>query len=136
MSDFALFVEPLKCLRRDYANNDCSICINLCPEKAVTFKRGNISIDDSLCTLCHGCVGVCPTEAIESTKFEPNFFIAKEISLEKNELKQKLLTVITDNELWLRLSKNAVERSQQFSVQKFYDRLKQLLDYQGLNFTY
>jgi len=92
MSDFALSVEPLKCLRRDYANNDCSICINLCPEKAVTFKRGNISIDGSLCTLCHGCVGICPTEAIESTKFEPNFFIAKEISLEKNELKQKLLS--------------------------------------------
>jgi energy-converting hydrogenase A subunit P len=92
MSDFIFSVEPLKCLRRDYANNDCSICINLCPEKAITFKRGKIGIDKSLCTACHGCVGVCPTEAIESTKFEPNFFVAKEISLEKNELKQKLLS--------------------------------------------
>lgn len=92
MSDFIFSIEPLKCLRRDYADNDCSICINLCPEKAIIFKRGKISIDESLCTACHGCVGVCPTEAIESAKFEPNFFVAKEISLEKNELKQKLLS--------------------------------------------
>lgn len=54
----------------------------------------------------------------------------------EQELKQELLAVITDNELWQRLSKNAVERSQQFSVQKFYDRLKQVLDYQGLDFAY
>ncbi len=92
MSDFALFIEPLKCLRNDYADNECNICINLCPEKAISVKRKKISIDSTACTLCHGCIGICPTEAIESTKFEPNFFIAKEISLEQNELKQKLLS--------------------------------------------
>lgn len=92
MSDFALFIEPLKCLRNDYADNECNICVNLCPEKAITVKRKKISIDAATCTLCHGCVGVCPTEAIESTKFEPNFFVAKEVSLEQNELKQKLLS--------------------------------------------
>ncbi len=92
MSDFMLRVEPLKCLRRDYANNECSICINACPEKAVTMKRGKIEIDEAACTLCHGCIGICPTEAIESQKFEPNLFVAKEIAFEANELKQKLIS--------------------------------------------
>lgn len=92
MSEFALKVESLKCLRRDYADNECSVCINFCPEKAISFFRGHIAINESACTLCHGCVGACPTEAIESERFEPTFFVAKEISLEQNELKQKLLS--------------------------------------------
>jgi len=54
----------------------------------------------------------------------------------EQELKQKLLTAITNNELWLRLSKKAIEKSQQFSVQKFHDRLKQVLDYRDLIFDY
>jgi ferredoxin len=91
MSDFAITVEPLKCLRNDYAYNECSICINLCPQKAITTRKGKLAIDENSCTLCHGCVGVCPTEALESSKFEPNFFIAKEISIENSELKQKLI---------------------------------------------
>ncbi len=91
MPDFALFIEPLKCLRNDYADNECAICIGVCPEKAVTVKRNKIAIEESLCTLCHACVGACPTEAVESEKFEPNIFVAKEIALENNELKQKLL---------------------------------------------
>lgn len=91
MANFELRVESLKCLRRDYANNECSVCINFCPEKAISFDRGYINIEESACTLCHGCVGACPTEAIESKRFEPTFFVAKEISIEQNELKQKLL---------------------------------------------
>jgi energy-converting hydrogenase A subunit P len=91
MDEFALKVEPLKCLRRDYADNECSICINFCPEKAINFHRGHIVINESSCTMCHGCVGACPTEAIESQRFEPTFFVAKEISIEQNELKQKLI---------------------------------------------
>jgi len=92
MSDFMLTVEPLKCLRRDYADNRCDICINGCPEKAISAKRGKIEIDENICTLCHGCLGICPTEAIESSKFEPNLFVAKEIAFENNELKQKLIS--------------------------------------------
>ncbi len=92
MSDFALFIEPLKCLRNDYAANECIICVDVCPEKAITIKRNKITFEENLCTLCHACVGVCPTEAVESEKFEPNIFIAKEISIENNELKQKLLS--------------------------------------------
>lgn len=91
MSDFTLAVEPLKCLRRDYADNECDICVNNCPEKAISVIRSKIAIDENSCTLCHRCIGACPTEAIESQKFEPNLFIAKEIAFENNELKNKLI---------------------------------------------
>ena len=90
MSSFT--IDPLKCLRHDYAYNSCNICINVCPEKAIDLKRAKIAIDENSCTSCHGCVGVCPTEAIESDRFEPNIFIAKEIAFETNELKQKLIS--------------------------------------------
>jgi len=92
VSDFALFIEPLKCLRNDYAANDCTICVSACPEKAISVKRNKIVIEESICTLCHACVGACPTEAVESERFEPNMFVAKEIAFENNELKQKLLS--------------------------------------------
>lgn len=91
MADFCLTVEPLKCLRNDYAYNECQVCIANCPEKAIGVLRGKITIEEAACTLCHACVGVCPTEAIESAKFEPTLFIAKEIAFEQNELKQKLI---------------------------------------------
>lgn len=91
MSDFLLSVDQLKCLRNDYAHNNCSICVDLCPERAINTDRRKLKIDESACTLCHGCIGVCPTEAIESQKFEPNFYIAKEIAFENNEIKQKLI---------------------------------------------
>ena len=54
----------------------------------------------------------------------------------EQELKQKLLIAITNEELWLKLSNKAIERSHQFSVQKFQERLKQVLDYRELNFDY
>lgn len=91
MSNFSLNVDTLKCLRQDYAHNECNICIAACPEKAVDVKRAKIAISEDICTLCHACVEVCPTEAIESSKFDSNLFIAKEIAFEQNELKQKLI---------------------------------------------
>ncbi len=92
MSDFPFLVDTLKCLRQDYAHNECDICITACPQKAIEVKRSNkIELLQELCTLCHACVGVCPTEAIESNKFDSNLFIAKEIAFEQNELKQKLI---------------------------------------------
>ncbi len=91
MSNFSLSIDTLKCLRQDYAHNECDICITACPEKAIEVKRAKIAISEDICTLCHACVGVCPTEAIESDKFDSNLFIAKEIAFEQNELKQKLI---------------------------------------------
>jgi len=45
----------------------------------------------------------------------------------ENELKQKILMLIKDEELWRRMSRKSIEKSQEFSFEKFQKRLKHFL---------
>ncbi|WP_353661619.1 4Fe-4S dicluster domain-containing protein [Hydrogenimonas sp. SS33] len=67
--------DPLHCLRNDYAKNDCSLCIDLCPEEAMVFDRKRLVLDLSRCTACSACMGVCPTQAFENDTFDPERFV-------------------------------------------------------------
>ncbi|WP_457598817.1 4Fe-4S binding protein [Hydrogenimonas sp.] len=66
--------DAFSCLRSDYANNDCSLCIELCPEEAMVFDRKKLTLDANRCTGCAACVGLCPTESLHSELFDPNRF--------------------------------------------------------------
>ena len=66
--------DYFSCLRSDYAKNECSICIDLCPEDAMVFDRNRLTLDTQRCTGCAACVGGCPTEALVSELFDPNRF--------------------------------------------------------------
>ncbi|BBG64734.1 ferredoxin [Hydrogenimonas sp.] len=66
--------DSFSCLRSDYAKNECSICIDLCPEEAMVFDRNRLTLDRERCTGCAACVGSCPTEALISEVFDPNIF--------------------------------------------------------------
>ncbi len=63
-----------RCLRNEYFHNDCRICIDLCPKDSLDIVRGKIKLDASSCVECGGCVGSCPTEALELDVFDPNSF--------------------------------------------------------------
>lgn len=52
-----LYAHP-KCIQ-------CSTCVSVCPEGALTLTGGKIVIDHDRCTLCDICTGVCPTKALE-----------------------------------------------------------------------
>ncbi len=78
-----------KCLRSDYAKNECSICIELCPEKAMVFDRSRLTLDPDACTACAACVGSCPTEALVSETFDPNRFVLEFCSQEKKSISCK-----------------------------------------------
>ncbi len=67
--------DYLKCLRSDFAKNECMFCIELCPENAMVFDRGKLTLDANRCTGCTACIGSCPTEALISETFDPNRFI-------------------------------------------------------------
>ena len=67
--------DYFKCLRSEFAKNECRLCIDLCPEEAMVFDRKRLTLDTGKCTACAACVGICPTEALISETFDPNRFV-------------------------------------------------------------
>jgi pyruvate formate lyase activating enzyme len=43
----------------------CRTCVEICPEKAVTFDENGLIIKEELCTFCLACREYCPGQAIE-----------------------------------------------------------------------
>ncbi|MDD5052166.1 MAG: 4Fe-4S binding protein [Sulfuricurvum sp.] len=65
-----------RCLRNEYYHNDCNICIDLCPKGAFHIVRNKLTLFENECVGCAGCIGSCPTEALEIESFDPNGFSA------------------------------------------------------------
>lgn len=63
-----------RCLRNEYYHNDCRICIDLCPKGAFHIVRNKLTLFENECVGCAGCVGSCPSEALEIESFDPNGF--------------------------------------------------------------
>lgn len=77
-----------KCIRNAYYYNNCTNCVDVCPENLFSISPNKkIIFNSSLCTYCGGCLGTCPTEAIEMETFNPNKF-----TLEFKYSKETLLT--------------------------------------------
>lgn len=66
--------DILKCARSDYYHNNCTECIDICPEQAFFYDREKLKLDIKKCVDCGVCLGGCPTEALTSTRFNPNSF--------------------------------------------------------------
>lgn len=65
-----------RCLRNEYYHNDCRLCIDLCPKGAFRIFRNKLTLFENECIECAGCIGTCPTEALEIDSFDPNQFAA------------------------------------------------------------
>lgn len=44
----------------------CSICVNICPRRAITIPDDVAVIDQALCSKCGDCAQACPSGAIKS----------------------------------------------------------------------
>jgi energy-converting hydrogenase A subunit P len=62
------------CLRNDYYHNNCTLCIDICPEGAFHIVRNKLTLFDNECIECAACIGGCPTEALTIENFDPNAF--------------------------------------------------------------
>ena len=65
-----------RCLRNEYFHNDCRICIDLCPKGAFHIVRNKLTLFENECVECAGCIGSCPSEALEIESFDPNGYAA------------------------------------------------------------
>jgi ferredoxin len=63
-----------RCLRRRLSGFDCTLCVDNCEAKAVTFSQadgsGEVHIENQKCTGCGRCTAVCPAEAIVFPDFD------------------------------------------------------------------
>ncbi len=55
-------IEPKRCINTIKGVEDCKICYNICPARAIDLK--SLLIDTSSCTLCGACFSNCPTQSI------------------------------------------------------------------------
>jgi energy-converting hydrogenase A subunit P len=69
-----LSYSGMSCLRNEYAHNNCTSCLDVCPESSLVIERGKFEIRDN-CTSCAVCLGSCPTEALKLENFDPNAFV-------------------------------------------------------------
>jgi ferredoxin len=53
------------CLKKISPASSCTVCLDECPEHAISLESGKINIDEKLCTLCGICVTTCPVQAIK-----------------------------------------------------------------------
>ena len=73
-----ILIDGLKCLRAEYLYNECSLCMEICPEEAIMlWSNKRVLLDLQKCIDCSACIGVCPTSAISNAEFDPNTFVLK-----------------------------------------------------------
>ncbi|HEX5328889.1 4Fe-4S binding protein [Sulfuricurvum sp.] len=81
-----------RCLRNEYYHNDCRICIELCPKGAFHIVRNKLTLFENECVGCAGCIGSCPTEALEIESFDPNGYAASFMHQKDSTLSCKVST--------------------------------------------
>ncbi|MFQ5968765.1 MAG: 4Fe-4S binding protein, partial [Acidimicrobiia bacterium] len=58
----APLIDPGRCV----ASQGCKACVEICPQDALTWRRGRVRYDISACEPCGRCVTRCPTGAVEN----------------------------------------------------------------------
>lgn len=59
-----VLIDHQACLRARHKRSMCRACIDVCPDRAVTFEAGKIQVDSAVCSRCALCSGACPTAAL------------------------------------------------------------------------
>jgi len=54
----------------------CGLCVDACPQDAMSLVEGKAVIDMDKCTACGECVSVCPVSAITDSRFGQAYYFA------------------------------------------------------------
>jgi ferredoxin len=56
--------EKSLCLRKISGGNECTVCVDSCPRKALQPIKKLIVLDEDRCSACGFCIQACPTQAL------------------------------------------------------------------------
>jgi len=59
------FIEPALCR----GSQECGLCLDTCPLKAIRIEASEVIIDTTLCSGCGACIAACPYQAISYPTF-------------------------------------------------------------------
>lgn len=87
----AISALPTSCKRVRYRKDDCRVCQEICPERAISLNPGpGIS---SACTECGLCVAACPTQVFSDERREEQELLAGAHSLPREQEGAGQLTI-------------------------------------------
>jgi ferredoxin len=69
--------DRLKCLRNEYAHNNCTNCLDICPTNALVIERKKLRLAEQNCINCGICIGFCPTNALSLLENDTNYALKK-----------------------------------------------------------
>jgi len=67
-SDQSLLLTIEQCMNYANRHGSCQKCKLVCPTTAIDLKNGLPNVHDTKCIDCGGCIGACPTMAIDHNK--------------------------------------------------------------------
>lgn len=62
----AVAVDRSSCVRHRCRKNECSRCIDVCPNGALSWGGSGMTVSAADCRLCLSCLAVCPTAALSA----------------------------------------------------------------------
>ncbi len=74
--DSTIIIARVKVQPEVYENTciSCGLCVEACPQHAMSLIDGKAVIDLSKCTACGECVRVCPVNAITDSRFGQGYY--------------------------------------------------------------
>jgi len=80
-----LIIEDEYCINLRGRSEFCGLCREQCHSQALNLTTDAVTVDTDVCTLCGGCVPVCPTGVLRLSGFSPRKLLTAITTLQQDD---------------------------------------------------